>query len=209
MTARTYKEKEIIFSQGDAADAVFYVESGAVKLTVVCEKEKKAVIAFLRPGSFLGEGSLGGQSLRIYTARSVGQSRVARLGKRTITRTLKRNPKFAKMFHCYLLSRILRMEEDLIDQFFNFSERRLARVLYLLGQVIGDSTPGFIMKVSQSTLAEMVGTTRARISGFMTGFKKRGFVRYNGGLQINREAIAEFLLESTGITQPKKAARSR
>lgn len=193
MSVRNYKDQEIVFSQGDAADAIFYVQSGTVKLTVVSARHKKAVIAFLRRGSFFGEACLGGQSLRICTARSVGQSTIARLRKGSTVRTLKRDPQFARLFNAYLISRIIRIEEDLVDQFFNFSERRLARVLLLLGHINEESKPECPLKVSQSTLAEMVGTTRARVSKFMSEFKKKGFVNYNGGLQINSALITGFL----------------
>jgi len=193
MTSRNYRNKEIVFSQGDPADAVFYIQSGTVKLTAVSTRRKKAIIAFLQRGSFFGEGSLGEQSLRIYTARSIGQSSITRLRKETTLRALKRDPQFAALFVAYLLSRIVRIEEDLVDQFFNFSERRLARVLLLFGQIIKESKPEYPLKVSQSTLAEMVGTTRARVSKFMNVFKKKGLVSYNGGLQINSALLTAFL----------------
>jgi len=193
MTVRNYRDKEVVFSQGDTADAVFYIQSGTVKLTVVSTRRKKAIIAFLQRGSFFGEGCLGGQSLRICTARSIGPSNITRLRKESTVRTLKRDPQFATLFVAYLLSRIIRIEEDLVDQFFNFSERRLARVLLLFGQITKESKPEYPLKVSQSTLAEMVGTTRARVSKFMNGFKKKGFVSYNDGLQINSALITSFL----------------
>jgi CRP/FNR family transcriptional regulator, cyclic AMP receptor protein len=193
MTVRNYRNKEVVFSQGDKADALFYIQSGTVKLTVVSTQCKKAIIAFLHRGSFFGEGCLGGQSLRICTARSIGHSNITRLRKESTVRTLKRDPQFATLFVAYLLSRIIRMEEDLVDQFFNFSERRLARVLLLLGHVIDESQPEYHLNVSQATLAEMVGTTRARVNKFMNGFRKKGLVRYNGGLQINSALITDFL----------------
>ncbi len=193
MTVRKYRDKEIIFSQGDRADAVYYIQGGTVKLTAVSTRRKKAIIAFLQRSSFFGEGCLGGQSHRICTARSIGRSTIARLSKESTTRTLVRDARFAARFVEYLLSRIIRIEEDLVDQFFNFSERRLARVLLLLGQIIEESRPECPLKVSQATLAEMVGTTRSRISGFMTGFRKKGLVRYNGGLKINATLISAFL----------------
>jgi CRP/FNR family cyclic AMP-dependent transcriptional regulator len=193
MTMRSYRDNEIVFSQGDAADAVFYIQSGTVKLTVAATRRKKAIVAVLLRGSFFGEGCLGGQSLRIYTARSIGPSNVIRLRKQSAIRSLKRDSKFATLFVAYLLSRVIRVEEDLIDQFFNFSEKRLARVLLLFGQIIKESKPEHPLKVSQATLAEMVGTTRARVSKFMNGFKKKGFVQYNGGLQINSALITGFL----------------
>ena len=193
MTVRNCRDREIVFSQGDPADAIFYIQSGTVKLTAVSTRRKKAIIAFLQRGSFFGEGCLGGQSLRIYTARSMGPSNIIRLQKESTIRTLRRDPQFAALFVEYLLSRIIRIEEDLVDQFFNFSERRLARVLLLFGQISKESKPDHNLKVSQSTLAEMVGTTRARISKFMNGFRKKGFVSYNGGLQINSALIVKYL----------------
>jgi CRP/FNR family transcriptional regulator, cyclic AMP receptor protein len=193
MTLRDYRDKEIVFSQGETADAVFYIQSGTVKLTAVSSRHKKAIVAFLQRGSFFGEGCLAGQSLRIYTARSIGPSNITRLRKDSTIRTLKRDPQFAALFVEYLLSRIIRIEEDLVDQFFNFSERRLARVLLLFGQISRESKPENPLKVSQSTLAEMVGTTRARVSKFMTGFRKKGLVSYNGGLRINSALITSFL----------------
>ena len=138
MTVRNYRENEVVFAQGDAADAVFYVQSGTVKLTVAATRRKKAIIAVLLHGSFFGEGCLGGQSLRICTARSIGQSSITRLRKENTLRTLKRDPQFATLFVAYLLSRI-RVEEDLVDQFFNFSEKRLARGLLLFGQIVKES----------------------------------------------------------------------
>src|ERR1700687_367068 len=183
-TTRNYRDKEIVFSQGDTADAVFYIQSGTVKLTAVSARRKKAIIAFLQQGSFFGEGCIAGQSVRICTARSIGPSNISRLQKESTIRTLKRDPRFATLFVDYLLSRIIRIEEDLIDQFFNFSERRLARVLLLFWQIIKESKPESPLKVSQATLAEMVGTTRARVSKFMNAFKKKGLVGSNGGLQI-------------------------
>jgi CRP/FNR family cyclic AMP-dependent transcriptional regulator len=193
MTVRNYRDNEVIFAQGDTADPVFYIQSGTVKLTVAATRRKKAIVAVLLRGSFLGEGCLGGQSVRVYTARAIGPSSITRLRKESTLRTLKRDPQFATLFVAYLLSRVIRVEEDLVDQFFNFSEKRLARVLLLFGQIIKESKPEYPLKVSQATLAEMVGTTRARVSKFMNAFKKKGFVSYNGGLQINSALISAFL----------------
>jgi CRP/FNR family transcriptional regulator, cyclic AMP receptor protein len=192
MTFRNYRDKEVVFSQGDSADSVFYIESGTVKLTVVSTR-KKAIIAILQRGSFFGEGCLAGQSLRICTARSIGLSNVIRLQKESTVSALNRDPQFATVFVEYLLSRVVRIEEDLIDQFFNFSERRLARVLLLFGEITEESKSDSPLKVSQSTLAEMVGTTRSRVSKFMNEFKKKGLVSYNGGLQIHSARVVEFL----------------
>ena len=193
MTVRNYRDKEIVFSQGDKADAVFCIQNGTVKLTAVSTRRKKAILALLQPGSFFGEGSLAGQSLRICTARSIGPSSIIRLRRTSTTRALRRDPQFATLFVSYLLSRIVRIEEDLVDQFFNFSERRLARVLLLFEQIGKESKPEYPLKVSQSTLAEMVGTTRARVSKFMNDFRKKGFVSYNGGLQVNSGLLIAFL----------------
>jgi CRP-like cAMP-binding protein len=193
MTERNYTDNEIVFSQGAAADAVFYIRSGTVKLTVAAARRKKAIIAVLLRGSFFGEACLGGQSLRAYTARSIGQSKIVRLQKESTVRVLQRDSRLAALLNTYLLSRVIRVEEDLVDQFFNFSEKRLARVLLLFGEIIKESKPEHPLKVSQGTLAEMVGTTRARVSKFMNEFKKKGFVHYNGGLQINSALISAFL----------------
>jgi CRP/FNR family transcriptional regulator, cyclic AMP receptor protein len=192
MTFRNYRDREIVFSQGDPGDSVFYIESGTVKLTAVTAR-KRAIIAILQRGSFFGEGCLAGQSLRICTARSIGQSNVIRLQKERMLRTLNRDHQFAMVFVGYLLSRVVRVEEDLIDQFFNFSERRLARVLLLFGKITKESKSDSALKVSQSTLAEMVGTTRPRVSKFMNEFKKKGLVSYNGGLQVNSALVIAFL----------------
>jgi len=192
MTFRNYRDREAAFSQGDPADSVFYIESGTVKLTAITAR-KKAIIAILPRGNFFGEGCLAGQSLRICTARSIGQSQVIRLQKDRMLRTLKRDHPFAMVFVGYLLSRVVRVEEDLIDQFFNFSERRLARVLLLFARITTESKSDSALKVSQSTLAEMVGTTRPRVSKFMNEFKKKGLVSYNGGLRVNSALVTAFL----------------
>jgi len=192
MTYRNYRDNEVIFSQGDPADSVFYIESGTVKLTAVTTR-KKAIIAIVQRGSFFGEGCLAGQALRICTARSIGPSNVIRLQKERMVRTLRRDAQFARLFVGYLLSRVVRIEEDLIDQFFNFSERRLARVLLLFGEITKESKSDSPLKVSQSTLAQMVGTTRSRVSQFMNNFKKKGLVSYNGGLKVNSALVTAFL----------------
>ena len=192
MTFRNYRDKEVVFSQGDSADSVFYIESGTVKLTVVSTR-KNAIIAILQRGSFFGEGCLAAQTLRNCTARSIGHSNVIQLQRESVVRTLKRDRQFASLFAGYLLSRVIRIEEDLIDQFFNFSERRLARVLMLFEQITKESKPESPLKVSQSTLAEMVGTTRARVSKFMANFRRKGLVSYNGGLKIDKALMTGFL----------------
>jgi CRP/FNR family cyclic AMP-dependent transcriptional regulator len=186
MTTRNYRDKEIVFSQGDTADAVFYIQSGTGEThgALYASQESYNRLPAARQlfrAKAVSEGNLCGSAGR----DQIAQSSITRLRKESMVRALKRDPQFAAQFVAYLLSRIVRIEEDLVDQFFNFSERRLARVLLLFGQIIKESKPEYPLKVSQSTLAEMVGTTRARVSKFMNVFKKKGLVSYNGGLQIN------------------------
>ena len=182
-TTRTYRIKQAIFSQGDAADAVFYIQSGKVKLTVVSTRGKEAVVAILERGGFFGEGCLAGQTLRMASASAIQPATIVRVDKTTMVRLLHREPQFAEIFIAYLLSRNVRIEEDLVDQLFNSSEKRLARLLLLLAHFGKESRPEpVIPKVSQETLAAMVGTTRSRVSYFMNRFRKLGFIQYNGGL---------------------------
>ena len=190
----TYRSKQTVFAQGDAADAVFYVESGRVKLTVVSSRGKEAVIGVLEAGSFFGEGSLAGQPLRMSTANAIQATTLVRVGKSTMVRLLHREPEFAEHFIAYLLSRNVRIEEDLVDQLFNSSEKRLARILLLLAHYGKDSRPETVIpKVSQETLAAMVGTTRSRVSYFMNRFRKLGFIHYNGGLQVHSALLTVVL----------------
>ena len=190
----TYRAKQTVFAQGDAADAVFYVESGRVKLTVVSSRGKEAVIGVLEAGSFFGEGSLAGQPLRMSTANAIQATTLVRVGKSTMVRLLHREPEFAEHFIAYLLSRNVRIEEDLVDQLFNSSEKRLARILLLLAHYGKDSRPETVIpKVSQETLAAMVGTTRSRVSYFMNRFRKLGFIHYNGGLQVHSALLTVVL----------------
>ena len=193
-TSREYRNKEPIFSQGDAADAMFYVEAGNVKLTVLSKRGKKAVIAIFRQGDFFGEGCLGAPSLRMSTATAVQLSTIARVEKATIVRIIHDDPVFARLLIAHLLSRVARIEEDFLDQLFNSSEKRLARTLLLLASFGTQSKPDpAILKVSQGTLAEMVGTTRSRVSFFMNRFRKMGLIDYNGSLRVHR-ALLTFLL---------------
>jgi CRP-like cAMP-binding protein len=184
---RAYRRKQAIFSQGDAADAVFYVDTGQVKLTVVSPIGKAAVIGLLPPGSFFGEGCLAGQSVRMSTANSVQPSRIVRIEKKTMVGLLHKDAEFSELFTAYVLSRNVRMEEDLVDQLFNSSEKRLARLLLLLAHFGKDSKPEIVIpRISQDTLASMVGTTRSRVSFFMNRFRKLGFVDYDsGGLNVH------------------------
>ncbi len=192
--SRDYRHKQAIFAQGDKADAMFYVQNGNVKLTVASKGGKKAVIAILRQGDFFGEGCLVRQSMRMSSATAIQPSTIARVKRATIVRLIHEDPAFAKLFISHLLSRIERIEEDFVDQIFSFSERRLARILLALVNLGLQSKPEpAILKVSQETLAEMVGTTRSRVSYFMNRFRKMGLIHYNGGLQVHRTLLT-FLL---------------
>ncbi len=181
-TNREYKGDEAVFSQGDAADAVFYIQSGKVKLTAVSAQGKEAVVAILPQGSFFGEGCLAGQPLRMATASALQRATVVRVTKQAMVTLLHREPEFAERFLAYLLSRNIRMEADLVDHLFNSSEKRLARLLLLMANFGQESKPvPLIAKISQETLAEMIGTTRSRVSFFMNRFRDLGFLDYNGG----------------------------
>jgi CRP/FNR family transcriptional regulator, cyclic AMP receptor protein len=185
-TTREYRNKQVVFSQGDPADAVFFIRSGKVKLTVVSTRGREAVVGVLERGSFFGEGCLAGQPLRMSTASAIQASNVVRVDKSTMVRVLHQEPEFAELFTAYLLSRNVRIEEDLVDQLFNSSEKRLARILLLLAHFGKEPRPEIVLpKVSQETLAAMVGTTRSRVSHFMNRFRKMGFIHYNGGLQVH------------------------
>jgi CRP-like cAMP-binding protein len=184
------RKKQILFSQGDAADAVFYIQEGRVKLTVVSPQGKEAIVAVLEGGDFLGESCLAGQPIRLATATALEKSTVVRIDKTEMIRVLHDEPTFAELFMSHLLSRNVRIQEDLVDQLFNSAEKRLARVLLLLAHFGKDGKPEpVIAKVSQETLAEMIGTTRSRVSFFMNKFRKLGFLEYNGGLHIHSSLL--------------------
>jgi CRP/FNR family cyclic AMP-dependent transcriptional regulator len=185
-----YRKNQVVFSQADRADAVFYIQNGKVKLTVVSNAGKEAVIAILGPGDFLGEGSLAGRPLRMATATTISDCSIVRLEKAAMIRVLHEEPAFAEMFLAYVLSRNMRIEEDLVDQLFNSSEKRLARVLLLLANFGKEGKPEPVLaKISQETLAEMIGTTRSRVSFFMNKFRKMGFIEYNGGLHVHSSLL--------------------
>jgi CRP/FNR family transcriptional regulator, cyclic AMP receptor protein len=194
-TVRQYRSKQSLFSQGDEADSVFCLESGEVKLTVLSSAGKSAVIAVLDPGSFFGEGCLAGQRLRMSTATATRPSSVIRIERKAMVGLLHGEPEFAEMFTAYVLSRNVRIEEDLVDQLFNSSEKRLARLLLLLAHFGKDATHATVVaKVSQDTLASMIGTTRSRVSFFMNRFRKLGFVDYDGaGLRVNSGLVSVVL----------------
>jgi len=189
-TNKEYRKKQIIFSQGGPADAVFYIEKGKVKLTVLSTRGKEAVVGILGSGDFFGEGSLAGQPLRMATATSMTECSILRVTKEAMIRILHHEPALSELFMAYLLSRNARIEEDLVDQLFNSSEKRLARILLLLTRFGKDGQHEHVVpRISQETLAEMVGTTRSRVSLFMNKFRKMGFIDYNGGLQVHSSLL--------------------
>jgi CRP/FNR family transcriptional regulator, cyclic AMP receptor protein len=183
-------KKQTIFTQGDGADAVFYIQKGKVRLTVVSKTGREATIGILNEGSFFGEGSLAGQLLRMGSAAAMTDCELLRVDKKAMMNALHREHAFSDMFVAYLLARNIRYEEDLVDQLFNSSEKRLARVLLLLAHFGKEGVPESVVpKISQETLAEMVGTTRSRVSFFMNRFRKLGFIHYNGGLQVHSSLL--------------------
>jgi len=193
-TRTDYRKNQKVFSQGDPAESIFYVQKGRVKLTVVSKDGKEAVIAILGPGDFFGEGCLAGQLQRMSTASAISESSVTRLAKTGVIRALRDDPAFSEQFLHHLLTRNIRIEEDLVDQLFNSSEKRLARVLLLLANFGKEGKPEpVIPKMSQETLAEIVGTTRSRISFFMNKFRKLGFIEYNGTLEVHSSLLSVIL----------------
>ncbi len=189
-TVLASRKKQTIFSQGDAADAVFYIQTGKVKLTVVSKQGKEAVVAMLEAGAFFGESCLIGQVVRLATATALEASSILRITKETMLRMLSEEPSFSKFFTTYLLSHSMRIEEDLVDQLFNPSEKRLARALLLLARFGKEGEPqACIPNISQETLAEMIGTTRSRVSFFMNKFRKLGFIEYNGTLNVHSSLL--------------------
>jgi CRP/FNR family transcriptional regulator, cyclic AMP receptor protein len=212
--------KAVIFHQGDPADAVFHIDEGTVKVSIVSEQGREAVIALLGPGSFLGEGCLAGQPLHMASAIAVDRAVVTRIDKSTMIRALHTQPAFAEAFTAFLLLRNIQIESDLVDQLFNSSERRLARMLLLLANFGKDgSMEKVIPKVSQDALAARVGTTRSRINFFMNKFRKLGFIEYNGELKVHSSLLNVIVQESSnapahrrtpaGRQKPKGRAKAR
>ena len=188
-----YRRNEGVFSQGDPADDVRYIQKGTVKLSVLSRTGKEAVVALLGKGDFFGEGALTGQSVRMMTATAVAASRVLIIAKEAMVELLHDQPSFSDRFISYMLNRNLRIEADLVDQLFNSTEKRLARTLLLLARY-GQATPDRTMpKISQEVLAEMVGTTRSRVNVFMNKFRKLGFIEYNGGLKVKGSLLSVVL----------------
>jgi CRP/FNR family transcriptional regulator, cyclic AMP receptor protein len=195
-----YRADQQIFAQGNVSDAVFYIQQGKVKITVVSEQGKEAIVAVLGPDDFCGEGCLTGQVRRMATARAMTECEITRIEKSALIRVLKKEPSFSELFMAHLLARTIRVEEDLIDQLFNSSEKRLARALLLLANFGKDGTPHKVVaKVSQEMLAEMIGTTRSRVSSFMNKFRKLGFIDYNGHLEVHSSLLNVVLHEKPQI----------
>jgi CRP-like cAMP-binding protein len=195
-----YATGQVIFTQGDPADSVFYIQKGKVKITVVSEHGKEAVVALLGLKEFFGEGGLAGQSKRISTAVAMSDAVISRIDKPTILRVIHDEPAFSEVFIAHLLGRAVRVEADLIDQLFNSSEKRLARLLLLLANFGKDSDPApMIAKISQETLAQMIGTTRSRVSFFMNKFRKLGFISYNGRIEVHSSLLNAVLHDQPHI----------
>jgi CRP/FNR family transcriptional regulator, cyclic AMP receptor protein len=193
-TILEFQSKDTIFSQGDVGKDVMYIQKGTVKLSVVSKTGKEAVVAMLKPGDFVGEGALAGQPVRIATATSATPVTLLVIGLKEMIRVLHVEHAFSDRFISYMVGRNIRIEEDLIDQLFNSSEKRLARTLLLLARYGNHEKPQFVLpKVSQETLAEMIGTTRSRVNFFMNKFKKLGFINYDGGLHVNDSLLSVVL----------------
>ncbi len=185
-----FQRKQTIFTQGDPADAVFYIQTGKVRLTVVSNAGKEATVGIFGEGGFFGEASLAGQALRMGSATAITDCAVLRIDKKAMMEALHREHEFSDLFVAYLLARNIRYEEDLVDQLFNSSEKRLARILLLLAHFGKEGKPESVVpKISQEMLAEMIGTTRSRVSFFMNRFRKLGFIHYNGGLQVHSSLL--------------------
>ncbi len=202
-----YRKGDGLFVQGDPADAVFYIQRGKVKITVLSEQGKEAVVAVLGADEFCGEGCLAGQPRRIATASALTECKIMRLEKAALIRVLRDEPGFSSMFVSHIVARSIRIEEDLVDQLFNSSEKRLARALLLLANFGKEGRPEpIIAKVSQETLAEMIGTTRSRVSHFMNKFRRLGFIDYNGHLEIHPSLLSVVLHDAPQIAAERDSS---
>ena len=200
------RKDRIIFTQGDVADKVFYIQSGKVKLTVVSEQGKEAVVGILEPEQFFGEARLNGHTIRIGTAKALEPCIITSITRKAMLAALRKEPKFSELFVTYLLTRSSRVEEDLIDQLFNSSEKRLARLLLLLANFGKDEKPTPIdASINQEILAEMIGTTRSRVSFFLNKFRKLGLISYNGKLEVHRSLLNAVLYEKPEINTDEKS----
>jgi len=199
-TVTKYRKDQIVFSQGDPADAVYYVQKGKLKVTVVSDRGKEAVAALVSPGEFFGEACMAGQLKRLVTVSAMTDAVVVRIGKLEMSGLIREQPGFSQIFTTHILNRTIRVEADLIDQLFNSSERRLARLLLLLANYGNEGKPEpIIAKISQETLAEMIGTTRSRVSFFMNRFRKLGFISYNGHIEVHKSLLNLVLHEQPQI----------
>jgi CRP/FNR family cyclic AMP-dependent transcriptional regulator len=195
-----FQKNQVIFKQGDTANAVFYVQKGKVRVAVVSDRGKEAIVSILGPDEFFGEGCMSGQALRIATVDALAETAVVRIEKEEMIRLLQKEPSISKLFMTHLLNRTRRVEADLIDQLFNSSERRLARLLLILANYGNEGIPEPILaKISQETLAEMIGTTRSRVSFFMNKFRKLGFITYNGHIEVHKSLLNLVLHEQPHI----------
>ena len=207
-TILEFEKNQQVFGQGDVADAVFYIQKGSVKLTVLSEHGKEAVVGILEPGQFFGEGCLNGHPLRIATTTAMEQCVITSITKEAMIATLHNEPKFSELFMAYLLTRNSRVEEDLIDQLFNSSEKRLARLLLLLAHFGKEGRPQpILLDMSQETLAEMIGTTRSRVSFFMNKFRKLGLISYNGKIEVHNSLLNAVLHEKPEIERDDPSSK--
>jgi CRP/FNR family cyclic AMP-dependent transcriptional regulator len=199
-TILEFRKDDVVFAQGEAANTVFYIQKGRVKVVVISEQGKEAVVGILEPGQFFGEGCMNGHSLRIATTTAIEECLITVITKAAMLAALHDQPKFSELFVAYLLTRNSRIEEDLIDQLFNSSEKRLARLLLLLANFGKEDSPQLISpNISQETLAEMIGTTRSRVSFFMNKFRKLGFISYNGKIEVNSSLLNAVLYDKPEI----------
>jgi CRP/FNR family cyclic AMP-dependent transcriptional regulator len=202
-TIATHRKKEAIFTQGNAANAVFYIKKGKVKVTVVSKLGKEAIVAILGVGEFVGEGCLSGQLKRLATASAMTECVTMRMEKTEFQRVLRDEPAFSQIFMSHIMARNIRVEEDLLDQLFNSTEKRLARLLLLLANFGKEGRPEpVVAKISQEALAEMIGTTRSRVSHFMNKFRELGFIDYNGHLEVHSSLLSVVLAEQPRAVKP-------
>jgi CRP/FNR family cyclic AMP-dependent transcriptional regulator len=198
-----YRKDQIVFSQGESADAVFYIQKGQVKVAVISEQGKEAIVALQGPDEFLGEGCLNGQRKRLATATAMTECAIMRVERTEMLQVLRDEPAFSEMFISHILARNARVEEDLVDQLFNSTEKRLARLLLLLANFGKEGRPEpIVAKISQETLAEMIGTTRSRVSHFMNKFRQLGFIEYNGHLEVHSSLLSVVLSEQSRSVNP-------
>jgi CRP/FNR family transcriptional regulator, cyclic AMP receptor protein len=208
-TILEFHSNQNVFAQGSVADRIFYIQNGSVKLTVVSEHGKEAVVGILEPGQFFGESCMNGHALRIATATAMEECVITSITKEAMIELLREEPKFSELFMAYLLTRNCRIQEDLIDQLFNSSEKRLARLLLLLAHFGREGTPQpILVDISQETLAEMIGTTRSRVSFFMNKFRKLGLISYNGKIEVHNSLLNAVLHEKPEIEPDDSSSRA-